>query len=119
MEMFKYSYFAKVHCASESGCVGFGLEGEHGQRFIALLSIADAERLAATMDDGPADMLRVDNGPDVPADMLWLCSAENAESRFYFFNETKDAASESSEDGDAEAAIKAARPIMWAADFSD
>jgi hypothetical protein len=46
METFKYSYVAKVHSAPESECVGFGLEGEHGQRFIALLSIADAERLA-------------------------------------------------------------------------
>jgi hypothetical protein len=88
--------------------------------FMGLHQVADAFRgrvvefeYYPTMNDGPADMVRVDNGPDVPADMLWLCSAEDAEGRFYFFNETKKAVSESFADGDAEAAIKAARQIMW------
>lgn len=65
-----------------------------------------------SINDGPANIVRVSNGP-VPADMLWVCSEDDAEGRFYFFNETKDAVSEWFEDGDAEAAIKAAHKIMW------
>lgn len=88
--------------------------------FMGLHQVADALRgqvvefdYYPTMDDGPAEMVRVDNGPDVPEDMLWLCSADDAEGRFCFFNETKDAVSELFEDGEAEAAIKAVRQIMW------
>jgi hypothetical protein len=45
MEEFEYRYFRKVHSAPGSERVGFGLEGERGQRFIALLSVADAQQL--------------------------------------------------------------------------
>jgi hypothetical protein len=79
-----------------------------------------------SINDGPADMVRVENGPDNPTDLLFICydvnnsdDVEFEERSFCFFNETKEIAGESNAYSewftgtDAEAAIEAARKIQW------